>query len=138
MASARNSHRPPRARREEPRFSVRLPVTLLSVRTRDVLPTWDVSFRGLYLETRTPLEVRQLVRFSVVMPTTGREIVLHGMVVNVVGPNDPEGRPQGMGVQLYALDGDVRGSWWGLVRFVRDHLHELEQQSGVRARAALG
>lgn len=117
---------------------MRLPVTLVSTRAREVLSTADVSFRGLYLMTASPLAVRQLVRFAIVLPTTGKELVLHGMVVNNVGPHDPEGRPPGMGIQLYALDGDVRGAWWGLVRFVRDHLHELEQPSGVRLRGMVG
>jgi Tfp pilus assembly protein PilZ len=121
-------------RREEPRFAVRLPLKILSSRDHDELFTWDVSFRGLFVETAHPLSLRQLVRFAITTPTTGRELVLHGMVAAVVGPNDPEGRPEGMGLSIYALEGETRGAWWGLVRFVRDQLHELEQPSRIRVR----
>jgi hypothetical protein len=107
-------------RRQDPRFHVELPVTLISTKPHAEASTWDVSFRGLFLKTRTPVPLRRLVRFAIVAPHTGQEIVLHGMVVNVVGPGDSEGRPQGIGVELYALDPDGRRAWWDLVRAVRD------------------
>jgi hypothetical protein len=135
MTSARNPfpHSPHAQRRQEPRFEVHLPVTLLSSRDKEQLATWNVSFRGLFLEGAARVPVRQLVRVGVFLPTTGREIVLHGMVVNHVEEGDPEG-PPGMGVELYGLDADTRGAWWGLVRYVRDRLHELEKPSAVRLR----
>lgn len=122
-------------RRQEPRFFARIPLTLLSSPQRDQLVTWDVSFRGLFIETEQPRALRQLVRFDVLLPTTGTHVVLHGMVVNVVGADDDEGRPQGMGVELYGVDRETRGAWWGLVRFVRDHLDELDEPSGIRVRS---
>lgn len=117
-------------RRQDPRIFAGLSVTVLSTRPRLEATTWDVSFRGLFLCTATPRPVRQLVRFSLTSPATGRELLLHGMVVNVIGPDDPEGRPQGMGVELYAVEPEARGAWWELVRFVRDHPDD--PRSGVR------
>jgi hypothetical protein len=136
MTSARNSFsRPPGPqRRQEPRFEVHLPVTLHSSRNKEQLATWNVSFRGMFLVGEVRVPVRQLVRVGVFLPTTGRELVFHGMVVNHVLPDDPEGRPEGMGIELYALDPETRGAWWGLVRYVRDRLHELEKPSAVRLR----
>lgn len=137
MTSARNpfSGSPGAQRRQEPRFDVHLPVTLHSSRNKEQLATWNVSFRGMFVEGAVRIPVRQLVRVGVFLPTTGREIVLHGMVVNHIGEGDPEGRPPGMGIELYALDAETRGAWWGLVRFVRDQLHELEKPtSAVRLR----
>jgi hypothetical protein len=138
MTSARIPSQRPRAPgRQELRFHARFPVTLLSARHRDQLATWDVSFRGMFIETDQPLALRQLVRLGIILPITGRELVLHGMVVNVVDVDDPEGRPQGMGVELFALDTEARGVWWGVVRFVRDGLHDVEQTSAVRVVARL-
>jgi hypothetical protein len=125
--------RPPRAyRRQDPRFFVDLPATVISTRPHRDVVTWDLSFRGLFFRTRSPVPLRRLVRFAIVSPGTGLEMVLHGMVVNVIGPDDPEGRPQGMGVELYALDADARSAWWDLVRYVRDNRDD--QPSGVHLR----
>ena len=132
MSTASLPYRPVRPnRRNELRFVVALPVTLLSRRRRVELVTWDVSFRGLYVETTDPEPPRRLVRLSVVRPT-GAPVVFHGMVVNVVEPRAGERRPHGMGIELFAVDPQTRGEWWELVRFVRDHLLDLDSPSGVR------
>lgn len=117
-----NEHRnsPGRNRRQDPRFPVELPVTILNSRPYVTLYTTDVSFRGMFVRTTEPLSVRQLVRFSTILPDTQRVVVLHGMVVNVVEPDNPEGLAEGMGIELYAIDAATREAWWDMVRFIRD------------------
>ena len=126
LSSPRTS---PHARRQDPRFPVTLPVTLLSTRPKVELVTWDVSFRGMYLLTSEPQPQRRLVRLALVSPASGERMVFHGMVANVVDIGDPEARLPGMGVELFAIDPETRAAWWSLVRFVRDHLSDAP--SGV-------
>jgi len=121
-----NTVRPPSSlsrrpsRRQELRFAARFPVLLCSARTKDALSTWDVSFRGLYLETRRQLALRQLVRVAISLPTTGKDLIAHGMVASVAADAGADGRPPGMGIELYALDTAARTAWWEAVRFARD------------------
>jgi PilZ domain len=131
MNSARLSSPRPSfpVRRQDPRFPITLPVTLLSTRPNVELVTWDVSFRGMYLLTAEPQPERRLVRLAIVSPANGERLVFHGMVANVVDVGDPGARLPGMGVELFAVDPETRAAWWSLVRFVRDHL--TDAPSGV-------
>jgi hypothetical protein len=102
------------------------------------LATWDISARGLFLCTPNPLERRRLVRLSLILPTTGNLVVLHGMVVDVAGPDDPKGRPEGMDIELYALDAATRNAWWDLFRFAHDGAESLDPSSSVRVAPGSG
>lgn len=124
--------RSPHPSGRELRCICELPVTLLNKRPYESLVTWDISSRGLFLRTEKPLERRQLVRMSLILPTTGNLVVLHGTVVNVAGPGDPEGRPEGMGIELYAVDTATRSAWWDLVRFARDGAESVDPSSSIR------
>jgi hypothetical protein len=107
-------------------------VTQLNKRPYVSLVTWDISARGLFLCTPNPLGRHQLVRMSLILPTTGNLMVLHGMVVDVAGPDDPRGRPVGMDIELYAVDAPTRAAWWDLFCFARDGAQSLDPSSSVR------
>ena len=93
------------------RTAYRLPVTLLRGREEIPLRSEDVSFHGLFLETDDPLPLRHLIRLRLLLPPYDRELVAHGMVVRVVPPDNPEGKPAGVGIELYALDRAARAVW---------------------------
>ena len=97
--------------RREGRTAYRLPVTLLRGREEIPVRSEDVSFSGLFIETDEPLPLRHLIRLRLLLPPYDRELVAHGMVVHVVPPDNPEGKPPGVGVQLYALDRAARSVW---------------------------
>lgn len=132
MSAVRIIANPPR---QDARYLAELPVTLLNSSPHPSLATWDVSARGLFLQTPVPLPLRRFLRFSVVLPRSGLCVLLHGMVVNVAGPIDPEGRPRGVGVELYAIGYEARSAWWDVVRRVRDAVDGADPASGVRVRA---
>jgi hypothetical protein len=97
--------------RREGRTAYRLPVTLVRGREEIPLRSEDVSYHGLFLETDEPLPLRHLIRLRLLLPPYDRELVAHGMVVHVVPADNAEGKPAGVGVQLYALDRSARAVW---------------------------
>lgn len=101
--------------RREGRTAYRLPVTLLRGREAIPLRSEDVSFHGLFLETDEPLPLRHLIRLRLLLPPYDRELIAHGKVVRVVPPNNPEGRPAGVGIELFALDRTARTVWGNFV-----------------------
>lgn len=105
--------------RREPRLVYRLPVTLLRGREEIPLRTEDVSYHGIFLETDQLPPLRQLLRLRLLLPPYNRELVAHGMVVHLVLPDNAEGKPPGVGVQLYALDRAARTVWDNFVARVR-------------------
>jgi Tfp pilus assembly protein PilZ len=111
--------------RRDQRYQFRIVAVLLG-RTRDTpLLTGDVSYRGVFLRTDTPPAKQQLVRMRLSLPAdlgpTGTELVVAGMVANVIEPNDPEGRAPGAGVEFYGMDGELRERWERFVRFIAQH-----------------
>ena len=106
--------------RREGRTAYRLPVTL--VRGREEIPvrSEDVSYHGLFLETDEPLPLRHLIRLRLLLPPYDRELQAHAMVVHVVPSDNAEGKPAGVGVQLYALDRAARAVWGHFVARVQE------------------
>lgn len=101
--------------RREGRTAYRLPVTLLRGREEIPIRSEDVSYHGLFLETDEPPPLRHLIRLRLLLPPYDRELVAHGMVVHVVPPGNAEGKPSGVGVELYALDRTARTVWGNFV-----------------------
>jgi hypothetical protein len=117
--------------RREPRFTIRLPATLLRGKREALrLETADVSVHGLFLRTDEPPPLRQLVKVEIILPATGRRLLLHGMVVFVRKVPDG-GMPVGIGVQLVGLDGELLATWDEFVRSLAPRhsasLRRLEQ-----------
>jgi hypothetical protein len=112
---------PVRQRRHEVRYPAAFRAILHSARAKDALLTCDVSYRGLYVASARLLPLRELVRVGLWLPTGAGELVVHGMVVSARETASGDGRPRGMGIELYALDKGSRSAWWEAVRFARDH-----------------
>jgi hypothetical protein len=121
----------PSEKRSELRFPLRLPVTMLSSPRRETYLTRDIGFRGVFIMAERCPSLRNLVRFGMILPVTGAELVLHAMVVRVILPDDPGGHEPGMGLELYAADRSTRMIWSALVGYARDLANELEGQSSA-------
>lgn len=105
--------------RRDKRFRYHLPITVSRGGQEDErVLTHDVSFRGLFVRHDNPPPMRQLIRMSMFLPSTEYQIVLHGMVVHVVKPDNPYGKIPGFGICLYAVDRDTRAAWDTFVRYI--------------------
>ncbi len=104
------------------RYRVRMRATLHYARESHDLLTEDVSFRGVFLRTDTPPELRQLVRITLTLPDTSEKLTVHGMAVHRVERHNAGGRAPGVGVQFYAVDKATNAAWLSFVqRFAREH-----------------
>jgi hypothetical protein len=112
--------------RRDRRYSFRLPGVILARKGEIPLHTGNVSFRGAFLETETPPQMRQLIRIRLTLHEEfepdwkDREFVATGMVAHVVSPADPKGRVAGAGIEFYGLDGALRARWERFIHFVQD------------------
>lgn len=93
--------------------------------------TNDVSFRGVFIRTDSPLALRQLVKLELLLP---EKVIVggHAMVVHVAARTDGEPKSEelipGMGLQF-----------WGPIERVRDwerFIHELKQRERAGYAAA--
>jgi PilZ domain len=109
---------PHKPQRRDKRYRTRLPVRTRVGGRLQSLFTDDVSFRGLFLCTEQPPPVRQLIRIETILPPNNVPFATHGMVVYVIGKDDPSGRPPGVGVQFYGM-GDERRVWESFVQFIQ-------------------
>jgi len=108
-------HKP---QRRDKRYRTRLPVRTRIAGRLHALFTEDVSFRGLFVCTDAPPPVRQLIRIETILPPNNVPFATHGMVVYVIGKDDPNGRVPGMGVQFYGM-GDERRAWESFIQFIQ-------------------
>jgi PilZ domain len=110
-----SEHKP---ERRDKRFRTQLPVrTRINGRLHSLF-TNDVSYRGMFLCTEAPPPVRQLIRIETILPPGNVPFATHGMIVYVVGKDDPAGRTPGVGVQFYGM-GDERRVWESFIHFVQ-------------------
>lgn len=105
-------------KRMDERFACEVTVDLVWNRQRSRLRTVDVGYRGLFLRTDTPPNLRQLLRLEVPLPD-GEVLVIHGMAVHVLQIGDPSPNGPGVGVQFYAVDKDCASRWGRFVDGVR-------------------
>jgi len=113
--------------RREARVDACVPVVLHRGRQASELVTSDVSFKGLFICTTSPPELRSLVRLTVSLGA--HEFVAHAMAVHVVEPGDVAGRAAGVGLQFWGLSGKDRTAW-------DDFVQRLVQARRAPARAA--
>jgi hypothetical protein len=114
-------------RRREPRYAARIVVRLQRHGEAVELCTENVSFRGLFLRSDTPPGVRQLIRFSLVLPN-GVVIAAHAMVVHVIPPKSA-GRAPGAGLQFWGSM-EKANEWEQFVRDLADR-HRIEAQTAA-------
>lgn len=117
--------------RREARVDARVAVLVHRGKHTVELITSDVSFKGLFVCTEDPPELRSLVRLTVSIGH--HEFETHAMAVHVVGPGDIEGRPAGVGLQFWGLSGRDRGVWDD---FVQALVHARRAPARAAAKAA--
>jgi hypothetical protein len=123
--------------RRDRRYRFEVTAAILSRNVPLSAVTENVSYRGTFLRTKAKVAMRELVRVRFTLPD-GRTILAQGMVVHVVGPNDAEGRPEGMGLQFYGMDGEPRVQWEKLVTSVRDQTNDASQVVALPRAPAIG
>jgi PilZ domain-containing protein len=113
--------------RRDRRYAFEIPGVILARKGEVAVLTGDVGFRGAFLKTASPPEVRQLIRARLVLPADFEpsaarpELVATGMVAHVVQVRDPKGRTPGAGIEFYGLDGELRRQWEHFIQFVQSH-----------------
>jgi PilZ domain len=122
--------------RRDRRYTFHLSGVILARKGEVLVQTGDVSFRGAFLETDTPPQMRQLVRVRLAMPLdfepegAERALVATGMVAHVVKPGDPRGRRAGAGIEFYGLDGELRSRWERLIQFIQHRASSVPAAHG--------
>lgn len=114
--------------RREARVDVRVPVVIYRGKKPVALETADVSFKGLFVLTVAPPELRSLVRLK--LEIFDREFEAHAMAVHiraasvaddVRGEETSDARANdvcraGVGLQFWGLSGSPRKGWDDFVR----------------------
>ncbi len=103
-------------KRKDRRFYYHVKVVLVLGRTEVVAQTQDVSFKGIFVRTDTPLPERHLLRLRFTLPPKGDTLTLTGMVARSVPGG--HGTPPGVGVQFYGASGADLDRWNEFIRFV--------------------
>ncbi len=95
-------------RRTRPRAPIELRVEYKRVNMFFADYTRNISKGGTFIATRHPLEVNTEFKFSLVVPAFDEPLVLTGLVVWRVTPEEATSdRPAGMGIEFqYASDDD--------------------------------
>lgn len=123
--------------RRDRRYPVRIPGVILSRKGEVPVLTGDVSFRGAFLRTDNPPQLRQLLRVRFEMPPefgpspADRELSTTGMVAHVVSVGDAAGRAPGAGVEFYGLDGELRDKWERFIHLVEAHHADAHEEPAV-------
>lgn len=101
------------------RYCAEIPVTVRWRKESQNFRACDVSLGGLFILTETPPALRELLRLEFMLPPHDTKLTVHAMTVNVSHRNDPEGRPPGAGLQLYAMDREAQKIWSSYIDYVR-------------------
>jgi Tfp pilus assembly protein PilZ len=116
------------------RYSFHVKVVLGSGRTEIVTQTKDVSFKGVFVRSDTPLAERHLLRLRFTLPPEGDELEITGMVARGV-PTRGSSSP-GVGIQFFAASAGTRERWNRFIRFVAAGARALPAPQGAPASAA--
>lgn len=103
-------------RRRDRRYRFRIRVVLSGTPKDIVTQTEDVSFKGIFLRTDTPLPERHLVRLQLTLPPGDDQLVVTGMVARCI--RSWGGRPPGAGIQFYGLAQQDRERWGQFIQHV--------------------
>ncbi len=122
--------------RVDKRFRAQVRVTLRYGRSAQELVTEDVGYRGVFLRTEAPPELRQLARLEIALPDTGERLTVHGMAVHCVAVGNPSGRVPGVGVQFYAVDKATHTAWAAFIHRIEKAHPEREVKRPARRPSA--
>lgn len=115
-AAAPRTYRMGIEKRKDRRYPFHAKAVLQSGRTELVAQTEDVSFKGVFIRTDTPLPERHLLRLKFTLPPEGDEFVITGMVARSIPGKD--GRPPGAGIQFYGATSSDLDRWNRFIRWV--------------------
>jgi len=104
--------------RRDKRLRLRMPVVVLRGIERLAMHTGDVSVRGLFLRTETPLPSKDIVRIEIILPISGTKLALRAAVVHSIVAGGAH--PSGSGLELYG-NGEVERAVW------EDFIREAER-----------
>ncbi len=123
--------------RREARYAFQLKVTLRSGAETFQLNTSDVSYRGIFLCTESPPNLRELIAIEATLPPDNTPFHSHGMCVFSLTENaSSAANTSGTGIQFYAQSENDRGIWERFILHVRESFSEkdLEFPSSARRR----
>jgi len=109
---------PAPGRRVDERVAAVLPVALRLGKRRLLLNTADVSHGGLFVLTEEALDLRQLVRVELILPTDDQGFSATGWLVHS-RPIDGQAHGAGVGVQFYGVGREDQDRWDRLVVAMR-------------------
>jgi type IV pilus assembly protein PilZ len=93
-------------RRAEPRAPVELEVHYLSALEFLTAYTVNISGGGIFIKTREPLPLNQVVHLRFTLPGIARVFNLHGLVVWTNPHPSRSSFPSGMGIKFMNLDAE--------------------------------
>jgi uncharacterized protein (TIGR02266 family) len=108
-------------KRKHPRVTIVVQVTALSNGLMQTCLSNDISPGGMFLETKEPFEVGELLRLEFSLPDISRLFVLKAEVVRIV-KEEPERKEiiiAGMGVRFLELDREIE-------RLIKDFIKDTE------------
>ena len=106
------------SKRREQRHPYNSTVELVLARKSMEATTLDVSFRGFYLEVDPPPTLRSFIQVNFKLPADFGAMELSGMIVHRVEGNEEEGKPPGIGVQLYGNADSTVQEWNKFVQYL--------------------
>ena len=93
-------------RRAEPRVPVELEVHYRSAQEFLTAYTVNISGGGIFIKTREPLPLNQVVHLRFTLPGIARVFNLHGLVVWTNPQPSRSSFPSGMGIKFMNLDAE--------------------------------
>ncbi len=103
-------------KRKDRRYPFHVRTVLQSGRSEVVAQTEDVSFKGVFIRTDTPLPERHLLKLKFTLPPEGDGFTITGMVARSVPGRD--GKPPGAGIQFYGANSTDLDRWNRFIRWV--------------------
>ena len=103
-------------RRAEPRVPVELEVHYRSAQEFLTAYTVNISGGGIFIKTREPLPLNQVVHLRFTLPGIARVFNLHGLVVWTNPQPSRSSFPSGMGIKFMNLDPEGKKLIAGFVK----------------------
>jgi len=95
-------------RRRDIRAYASPPAQIIRLGGSERIEILNASYRGLFIRTPFgPPPLNQVLKIAIQLPT--KQISIHVIPVRVV--SDAQGRPQGVGVRFFALNGEDKRLW---------------------------
>jgi uncharacterized protein (TIGR02266 family) len=97
-------------RRRHTRYEARIRVRFGSKEALSEEFAHNISHGGIFIQTERPKLLQDRMLIILTHPDTGEEMILHGEVVRIVGPEEAEatGQKVGMGIRFFEMDSYTR------------------------------